>query len=319
MKILKKILLVIFLIIVILFLYLKSQVREVEGSKTNFAKSERIKQDLDSILNTEKPRNSENLTELNKVADFISHKFKLVSDSVTEQKFMVDNKAYKNIICSINTNKTERIIIGAHYDVCGDQNGADDNASGVAGLLELARLLKDKKMNYRIDFVAYTLEEPPYFATEKMGSFIHAKSLFDNKIPVKGMISIEMIGYFSEKENSQNYPIPFLSSIYGNKGDFITIVQKFSAGEFAKSISKEILNNPSIRTIVFQGPKSLPGIDFSDHRNYWHFGYSSIMITNTAFYRNNNYHEPTDNVETINFEKASLVINQLYEGLLKLN
>ena len=185
-------------------------------------------------------------------------------------------------------------------------------------MLELARLLRDQKLDYRIDFVAYTLEEPPYYATENMGSFVHAKSLFDNKIKVKGMISLEMIGYFSDEENSQNYPIPILSSIFGNKGDFITIVQKFGAGDFAKTISKEMLANPSIKTIVFRATKALPGIDFSDHRNYWHFGYSSIMITNTAFYRNKNYHQASDTKEKLDFNKTSLVINQLFEGLQKL-
>ena len=245
-----------------------------------------IKTDIDSLVLIDKPRNYVNLTELNQVAAYIKTQFEAVSDSVNEQKFMVDNNEYKNIICSINTDKKERIIIGAHYDVCGEQDGADDNASGVAGMLELARLLKDKNLNYRIDFVAYTLEEPPYFATNKMGSYIHAKYLHDNNIPIKGMISMEMIGYFSDEKNSQSYPIPFLKYLYGNKGDFITIVQKFNCGDFASSFSKEILRNPSLKTILFQGPKVLPGIDFSDHRNYWTFGYSAIMITNSAFYKN---------------------------------
>lgn len=318
MKIFKKIIIIVVVLIFVLFFYLKSQIAEVKGEKKNYANSKNIEENLDSILNTYKPRNSENIDELNKVADFIINKFKLVSDSVSEQKFIVNNNEYKNIICSINTDKTERIIIGAHYDVCGEQDGADDNASGVAGMLELARLLKDQKLDYRIDFVAYTLEEPPYYATENMGSFVHAKSLFDNKIKVKGMVSLEMIGYFSDEPNSQNYPIPILSSIFGNKGDFITIVQKFGAGDFAKTISKEMLSNPSIKTIVFQAPKALPGIDFSDHRNYWHFGYSAIMITNTAFYRNKNYHQASDTKEKIDFNKTSLVINQLFEGLQKL-
>ena len=129
----------------------------------------------------------------------------------------MERTAIKNIICSINTDKKERIVIGAHYDVCGDQDGADDNASGVAGLLELARLLKHEKLNYRIDFVAYTLEEPPFFGTENMGSSIHAKYISDNKISLKGMISLEMIGYFNDKPHSQKYPLSFLKWFYGNK------------------------------------------------------------------------------------------------------
>lgn len=117
-----------------------------------------IKRDMDSIVKTIEYRNYQNLTSLNKVADFIKREFQTVSDSVVEQKFDYQGSEYKNIICSINTDKQKRIIIGAHYDVCGDQDGADDNASGVVGLLELARLLKSDNSNYRIDFVAYSLK-----------------------------------------------------------------------------------------------------------------------------------------------------------------
>lgn len=147
---------------------------------------------------------------------------------------------YKNIICTINPEKKERIIIGAHYDVCGNQDGADDNASGIVGLLELARQLKNLDLNYRIDFVAYTLEEPPFFGTDYMGSHIHAKYLFDNKIPVKGMICLEMIGYYRDDENSQDYPLGFLSWIYGKKGDYITVVQKYWNGKFGNDIKRQM-------------------------------------------------------------------------------
>lgn len=318
MKILLKLLLPVTLIIGPLFFYLKSQMSDAKEGQVAIADSIRIKQDIDSMLATDKPRNSDNLAQLNQVAAYIHKEFAKISDSTTEQMFTVDGKEYKNVILSLNTDKKERIIIGAHYDVCGDQDGADDNASGVAGLLELARMLKGQELNYRVDLVAYSLEEPPYFATDKMGSYIHAKYLYDNQIPVKGMISLEMIGYFSDEENSQSYPIPLLKYVYGDKGDFITIVQKFNAGDFAKNLSSQVLSNPSIKTVVFQAPKSLQGIDFSDHRNYWEFGYSSVMITNTAFYRNKNYHQTTDTIETLQFGKIGLVIDQLYRAILNL-
>lgn len=318
MKTLFRVLLVIFAICISCFLYLKSQISEVEQVKPAIANSERIRQDVIKILATEKPRNHENLNELHTVADYIKQEFQKISDSTTEQKYTVHKKEYKNIICSLNPDKKERIIIGAHYDVCGNQDGADDNASGVAGMLELARLLKGKNPNYRIDFVAYTLEEPPYFATNGMGSYYHAKYLYDNEIPVKGMISLEMLGYYSDEPNSQDYPLSPLKLVYGNKGNFITLVKKFGAGDFANDISKEIFDDPSIKTVIFQAPKSLTGIDFSDHRNYWAFNYSAIMITDTSFYRNKNYHETTDTIDTLDFEKIGLVIDQLYGALLKL-
>ncbi|NTW32841.1 MAG: M28 family peptidase [Bacteroidetes bacterium] len=131
-------------------------------------------------------------------------------------------------MCSFGTDNKKRIIIGAHDDVCDQQEGADDNASGVIGLLELSRLLKGQKLNYRIDLVAYSLEEPPYFKTEYMGSYIHAKSLVESKADVYGMVSLEMIGYFKDEKKSQSYPIKPLSILYGNKGNFITLVKKNS-------------------------------------------------------------------------------------------
>lgn len=316
MKFLKRLLLVLLLVVLAIFLYLKSNIGEVVKGKTTYAQVERLQIDIDSIVNQNVPRNYRNLGELNRVASYIKSEFEKVSDSTAEQIFVVENVEYKNIICSINAEKEKRIIIGAHYDVCGDQDGADDNASGVVGLLELARLLKDKELNYRIDFVAYTLEEPPFYGTENMGSYVHAKYLSDNKIPVKGMISLEMIGYFSDEAHSQSYPLPFLKYVFGDKGNFITLVNKLNSGDFASDLSNTIISNPSIRTIMFRGPKALPGIDFSDHRNYWMFDYSAFMITNTAFYRNKNYHLESDRVELLDFEKMGLVINQLYDALI---
>jgi len=271
-----------------------------------------IKRDMDSIVKTIEYRNYQNLTSLNKVANYIKREFQTVSDSVFEQKFDYQGTQYKNIICSINTHKQKRIIIGAHYDVCGDQDGADDNASGVVGLLELARLLKEENLNYRIDFVAYSLEEPPFFATDFMGSNIHAKYLFDNKIAVKGMICLEMIGYFNDKPNSQDYPVGFLSWFYGKKGDYITVVQKFWNGKFGNDVMRLMKKSKLLPTKSFKGPSTLPGVDFSDHRNYWKYGYSSVMISNTAFYRNKNYHEKTDKIETLDFKRLALTIDEVY-------
>jgi hypothetical protein len=270
---------------------------------------------MDSIVNTDDYRNYQNITSLNRVANYIKRQFQPISDSVFEQKYYINKTEYKNIICSINTDKKERIIIGAHYDVCGDQDGADDNASGVVGMLELARLLKSEKLNCRIDFVAYTLEEPPFFGTDSMGSSIHAKYLFDNNIPVKGMICLEMIGYFDDRPNSQDYPIGFLSWFLGNKGDYITVVQKYWNGKFGGEILDLMQENELVPTKSFKGPASLTGVDFSDHRNYWKYGYSALMITNTAFYRNKNYHQESDRIGTIDFKRLALTIDELFLAL----
>ena len=160
-----------------------------------------VKNHLTIITQTPEFRNHENRDQLNAIADYVKENFSKYGDSTTFQEYQVEGKIYKNVITSFGTEHTKRIIIGAHYDVCGDQQGADDNATGVTALLELARMLKGQKLNYRIDLVAYTLEEPPYFRTENMGSYIHAQYLKNHNIEVYGMTSVEMIGYFKDEKD----------------------------------------------------------------------------------------------------------------------
>lgn len=275
----------------------------------------RIQHDLTKITQYPEARNYQNIGTLNKVATFIKTELAKVCDTTNYQNFTVEKNEYKNVIGSLGIENKERIIIGAHYDVYGNSEGADDNASGVVGLLELARKLSKEKLNYRIDFVAYTLEEPPFFRTAQMGSFIHAKSLHDSKVSVKGMLCLESIGYFSEQPNSQNFPVKEMSLKYGTKGNFITVVQNYKAGEFSNQINTLMENKSLIKTESFKGPSNVKGVDFSDHLNYWKFNYDAIMITNTALFRNRNYHTSKDVLQTLNLEKMMLVIEQVYQTL----
>lgn len=277
-----------------------------------YADTTRIKNDLTIITKTEKSRNYKNIETLSFVAQYIFDELSKSCDTVYYQTYLVNGSEYKNVIGLIGSNNKEKIIIGAHYDVAGEQEGADDNASGVVGVLELARLLAHKPINYQIEFVAYTLEEPPFFGGENMGSYIHAKSIFDKGENLKGMICLEMIGYFNDEPKSQDYPIGFLKLFYGNKGDFITVVEKFGSGNFGRQVKRLMKKQGLIKTKSFKGPASLQGIDFSDHMNYWEFDYDAVMITNTAFYRNKNYHENTDKMETLDINRMSLVIDELY-------
>jgi len=278
-----------------------------------------IMQHLVVLTKTPGFRNYQDLKMLNGAADYIQTEFSKYSDSVSLQEFQVENQAYRNIICSFGTENKKRIIIGAHYDVCGKQQGADDNATGVTGLLELARLLKTQKLQVRIDLVAYTLEEPPYFRTQNMGSYVHAKMLSDKRLSVLGMVSLEMIGYFTDEKNSQEYPSALLKPFYGTTGNYITLVKKFNAGEFACQFNSAFHDTEVVKTKTFTGPATLPGIDFSDHLNYWAFGFSALMITDTAFYRNKNYHQPTDTIETLDLVRMGKVIDGVFLTLLKLN
>jgi len=275
-----------------------------------------VKNHLQNIMDVPGYRNYQDTAALNKVAAYIHSVFLKSSQNVSEQVFEVEGRKYRNIICSIDTMHAERIIIGAHYDVYGNQPGADDNASGIVGLLELADLLKDKKLKYRIDLVAFTLEEPVHFGSENMGSYRHASYLHENKIKVKGMIALEMLGYFSDKNNSQQYPLKILKTIYGSKGDFITVVRKFNNGRFPGRFKRKMKHFAVVKTKSFQGFMKMPGIGWSDHINYWKFGYSALMITDTAFFRNKNYHQKSDTIEQLDLYRMCKVIESVYYGII---
>jgi Zn-dependent M28 family amino/carboxypeptidase len=207
------------------------------------------------------------------------------------------------------------LVLGAHYDVCGEQPGADDNASGVSGLLEIARQLQGKQLNRQIELVAYTLEEPPLFRRKSMVSYVHAESLKNRNATVEGMVSIEMIGYFSDQLKSQHYPLPILALKYGRTGDFITVVKKMNGGSFSRRFAVRFKKTGMVKTEIFSGPKALPGIDFSDHLNYWKFGFDAVMVTDTAFYRNKNYHESTDTIETLDIKRMAGVVDALVQSI----
>lgn len=274
---------------------------------------------VEKLTSLSPSRNYENIDSLNKAADFIKGEFLKYGYGPVEQKYSIKGLEYKNILASYGPETAPRFIVGAHYDVAGEQPGADDNASGIAGLLALAELFKrhSPKINFRIDFVAYTLEEPPFFRTKSMGSFVHAKSLHDSKVNVLGMLSLEMIGYYSDSPESQFYPLPFMKLFYPTKGDFIGVVGNLASSKLIKHF-KNTMKLTTLNAESLKAPSCLIGVDFSDHMNYWKFGYPAIMLTDTAFYRNMNYHSVYDTINTLNFDKMKEVVKGVYWALINL-
>ncbi len=270
------------------------------------------------LTSTALPRNYLNLEVLDSVTQYIQNEFNSYGYVSEKQTFKIEGIPYSNVLASYGPKDAPRLIIGAHYDVCGEQDGADDNASGIAGLLELARLLQLQKpdLKYRIDFVAYTLEEPPFFRSEFMGSAVHAKSINDAKVEVLGMICLEMIGYFSDKPKSQEYPIGLLKLFYPTVGNYITVVGKIGQGKILRMVKSKMIEGSKISVKSINAPSIIPGIDFSDHQNYWKYDFDAVMITNTAFYRNMNYHQVTDTIETLDFDRMTEVVNGVYNAIL---
>ena len=280
----------------------------------------RLYADVEFLTHLSPPRNAFNLSSLNKSAEYIYREFEKIAPRVNYQTFKVGQQEYKNIVLSLGPENGERIVVGAHYDVCGDQPGADDNASGVAGLLEIARLVHEQKPNlkYRIDFVAFALEEPPYFKTDEMGSAVHAKSLAAAGVKLRGMVCLEMIGYYSEEKDSQDYPVAALKAIYPNKGNFISVVGNMGQGSLVKHLKKYMQAGSQIGVESLTAPSSVPGVDFSDHLNYWRYDYPAVMITNTAFFRNPNYHLNSDTIDTLDFDKMAEVVKGVYWAVVHL-
>jgi hypothetical protein len=142
--------------------------------------------------------------------------------------------------------------------------------------------------------------------------------LSDEKVQVVGMVSLEMIGYFRQERRSQRYPLGVLRWWYGSRGNFITVVNRWGGGRFSRDFSRKMRQTIGVPVKVFRGPSSLPGIDFSDHANYWKFGFCGIMITDTAFYRNPHYHKFSDTVDTLDLNSMQAVIGQVFEVLVHL-
>ncbi|GGY73141.1 hypothetical protein GCM10011613_17750 [Cellvibrio zantedeschiae] len=256
------------------------------------------------------PRDSQHPENLDIAAEFIKQKLSMSSASAIFQSYAVNGNNYKNVIASFGPDTKEVIVIGAHYDAFSTHAAADDNASGVAGLIELGKLLGKVQLKHRILLVAYTLEEPPYYATEHMGSFIHAASLKDNKVRL--MISLEMIGFFTDSPGSQSFPMPLLSLFYPDSGDFIAVVDSFLSNE-AAPLKASINKYTDVQAYSINAPRWVLGIDYSDHRSYWSHGYPAIMVTDTSFYRNHQYHQEQDTYERLNYKKMAEVVYGVFQ------
>ena len=293
-----------------------SQPQKVKSDDIPKADHTLINDHLTRITKTEGYRNYQNRSVLNQTARYILSVFQQYADTAWLQSYAIDDHIYHNVVCRFGTSDKPIIVVGAHYDVCGDQEGADDNASGVTGLLELARLLKNSSPDYPIELVAYSLEEPPFFRTPYMGSYVHAKSLFDQQTDVYGMLVLEMIGFYNDKKDSQDYPLKPMKVIYGTKGDFILLAKRTGSGAFVNRFSDAFNQTAELPVKQIKAPAKMKGIDFSDHLNYWHFGYDALMVTNTAFYRNKNYHRTTDTMETLDIPRMASVIDGVYQALL---
>ena len=280
------------------------------------ASPERLNDYLKQVIHPQAFRNYENTKELDRVAAYLKQQVESFSIPCEYQPYKVDAKTYRNVVCHIQTGNAKKVILGAHYDVYGDFKGADDNASGVVGLIETARILSANKsrLKQNIDLVFYTLEEPPYFRTENMGSYVHAQSILKQKDTIQAVYILEMIGYFDHK-NVQDYPSG-IGLFYPSHGNFIGAISNFNSRALGEQYCDSMKDIDQLDCQRLIAPSFVHGVDFSDHLNYWNLDIPAIMITDTAFFRNKHYHTAEDTIEKLNFKKMAEVVNGLAYTLL---
>jgi hypothetical protein len=279
------------------------------------ADPKRLEADVRHLAASNPSRAYHNVASLNAAADHIEAEFRKTGCSPERQTFSVGGDDYHNIICSFGPSDAPRVVIGAHYDVAEEDNpGADDNASAVAGVLELARMLSEHRheLVHRLDLVAYSLEEPPNFQSDTMGSYVHARSLADARAEIKIMISVEMIGYFSDEPGSQTFPLPLLNLFFPDKGNFIGVVGRSFDRSLVARVKRLMRVSDALAVHSINAPALVPGVDLSDHWAFWQHGLPAVMITDTAFLRNPNYHMASDTADTLDYRRMALTVDGLY-------
>jgi Zn-dependent M28 family amino/carboxypeptidase len=271
-----------------------------------------LQRHVHALAITYHPRSVENFARLEAAGDYVLAEMRAAGAAAEVQNVDVNGTIYRNIIARFGPAEGPLLVIGAHYDACGQTPGADDNASGVAALLELTRLLARAPPPQPVELVAFTLEEPPYFRTDFMGSFWHARELDRQKREVRLMVSLEMIGFYRDEPKSQNYPVAGLGVMYPDQGNFIALVGAFNDVSNIRRVKALFKGASDLPVESINAPSSVPGVDFSDHASYWRFDMPAIMVTDTAFLRNPHYHESSDTPDTLDYTRMAEVVRAMH-------
>jgi hypothetical protein len=251
--------------------------------------------------------------ELERVARYLEATLESYGYTPNRWEFFVDEKPVRNIDVVIEPPSIiaspDVIVVGAHYDSARTSPGANDNATGVAAVIELARLLGDLKgvAHKRIRLALFVNEEPPYFQTSDMGSLHYAAALAAQKERVVAMYSLETLGCYSSEPGSQRYPVPF-GLMLPDRGDFVSFVGTLNSRPLVQETVRSFRSHTRFPTIAGVAPGIVPGVDWSDHWAFEQFGVQALMITDTAVYRYPHYHRPSDTPDKVDVEKLARVV-----------
>ncbi len=252
-------------------------------------------------------------------AQYLRSELEQLGYTVAEQKYSIGDQPVSNleVILPGTDNVAGGIVVGAHYDTAESAPGANDNGTGVAAILELARLLHTIKLRKTVRLVLFTNEEPPYFQTEQMGSMVYARQLHHDHVSVAAMISVETIGFYSDQPASQKYP-PSLNLFYSDLGNFIGFVGDSESRNLLRRSLRIFRESCQFPSDGIAAPENLPGIGWSDQWSFWQEHYPGIMITDTAVFRYPYYHTPQDTIDKVDFEKMARVTKGIEQVVVAL-
>jgi Zn-dependent M28 family amino/carboxypeptidase len=254
-------------------------------------------------------RNTINDRALRRAADYIGARFQELGYAVREESYRVGDSEVANLVAEVRgaRHPDEIVVIGAHYDTVPGSPGANDNASGVAALLELARLFRATTPARTVRFVAFVNEEPPFFQTEAMGSLVYARRAKKRGERIVAMLSLETIGCYSDQPGSQHYPPPF-SLLYPDTGNFIGFVGDLGSRTLLRRVVSTFRATTRFPSEGLAAPGWIQGIGWSDHWSFRQEGYPAIMVTDTAPFRYHLYHEAEDTPEKLDYERMARVV-----------
>jgi len=247
---------------------------------------------------------------LEAAARYIENTWEKQGFRTDRQEYTVRNARVRNVEIEIAGKKPEIVVIGAHYDSAPGTPGANDNASGVAALLELSRLFAGQRPVKTIRMVAFVNEEPPFYYTRHMGSRVYARRAYQRGEKIVAMLSLETIGYYDDAKGSQRYPFPF-SLFYPDTANFIGFVGNLGSRRLVKEALHAFRRHSSFPSYGLAAPGLLTGIGWSDHWSFWQEGYEAIMVTDTALFRYVFYHTREDTTDRLDYPRMTLVVEGL--------
>ena len=287
-------------------------------SSDEVALREELRADVQRLAGEIGERNMWHYAKLNAAADFIEDSFSRAGFHPRRDSYEIRGQASHNIEvetpgqpqgAAVSSPPASIILIGAHYDSVFGSPGANDNGSGVAAMLALARRFAEKTTQHTVRFVAFVNEEPPYFLGGDMGSFVYASRCKARGDKISAMISLETIGYFSDAPRSQTYPSPGLGLFYPKVGNFIGFVSNVHSRTLLHRVVALFRKHAKIPSEGAALPSFVPGVSWSDQWSFWRCGYPGIMITDTAPFRYPYYHSASDTPDKLDYDRFTLVVS----------